>query len=81
MKLMKKRLVFINVCLHSQGCLDQGYGEVDLYDHVQKLLLEHPGHVADGQEDGGGDEDSQDVAHERSAQSHLHNYCLFPINC
>ena len=63
---------------YSQGCLDQEYGEVDLYNHVKVLFLEHPGHIAYGQEDGGGDEHSEDVAHKGPSQGDLHHNRLLP---
>ena len=40
-------------------------GKVDLNDHVNVVLRKSPGDEADGDEGGGGDEDGQDVAHDR----------------
>ena len=57
--------------LHS--CQDQKYGEVDLDDHVDVVSGKASCSKADGHEEHGWDEHSQQVVDNRSAQGQLDN--------
>ena len=57
------------MCL--QCSQDQESGEIDPDDHVQVILVEHVGQVADGEEDDAGDEHDQDVADQWTSKGHF----------
>ena len=59
------------------GGKDKKDGEIDLNDHVHVVLGKSSGYKADQQEEGGRDEDSQEVVDDRTAHSHLSHDCLF----
>ena len=56
--------------LYLQCSEDQESGKVDPDDHVEVILLEDVGEVADDEEDDAGDEHDQDVADQRTAEGH-----------
>ena len=56
----------------SQCAKDQEGSEVGADDHVEVVLLEHVGQVADDQEDDARDEHDHDVADQRAAQRDAH---------
>ena len=64
-----------------QGAKNQKGSEVDPNDHVEVVLLEHVGQVADDEEDDAGDEHDQDVADQRTSKSHFDfNTIVFGIS-
>ena len=67
--------------LYLQCSEDQESCEIDPDDHVEVVLLEHVGQVADDEEDDAGDEHNQDVADQRTSKSHFDfNTVIFCIS-
>ena len=65
----------------SQCAKDQEGGEVGADDHVEVVLLEHVGQVADDQEDDARDEHDHDVADQGAAKRDVHLQIFWDQSC
>ena len=71
------RNIFQNYLSTLHGGQHKEDGEVDLNDHVHVVLCESSCCKADHDEEGGWDEDRQEVVHNQTNHRHLSNYRLF----
>ena len=66
-----KRFTLNTLNLYLQCSKDQESGEIHPDDHVEVILVEDVGQVADDEEDDAGDEHDQDVADQGASKSHF----------
>ena len=73
----KELQIFDNYLRHLHGGKDEKDDEIYFNDHIHVVLCESSCCETDDKEEGGRDEDRQEVVHDRTAHGHLCDNCLF----